>query len=118
MPVTVRIDVENTGSRAGATVVQAYVKMMADTRATAPNRQLAAFSRVELAAGERRTVTLEIAPHELGIVDDSGIRRVQPGQVAIAVGNAQPGADMQHTSDATGLAATFTSTGDPHDVRD
>lgn len=58
---TVECDVTNTGSRAGAEVVQFYLK---DDQAsvTRPEKELKAFSKVELAPGETKTVKIELTP--------------------------------------------------------
>lgn len=57
----VECDVTNTGTRAGAEVVQCYVR---DTHATVlrPEKELKAFAKVELAPGETKTVRLELGP--------------------------------------------------------
>lgn len=57
--VPVRVDVKNTGGRAGEEVVQVYVKRSA-AGAGDPIRSLAAFTRVPLARGAQRTVDLKI----------------------------------------------------------
>lgn len=57
--LTVRVDVQNTGSRAGKEVVQLYV---ADRESTAirPVRELKGFEKVWLEAGETKTVTFTL----------------------------------------------------------
>lgn len=57
-PVRVKVDVKNTGQRAGAEVVQVYVT---HPRANGePPHQLRAFARIPLKPGETRTVTLNL----------------------------------------------------------
>ncbi len=56
--LTVTVDVTNTGARRGAEVVQCYVAPH-DARVTRPPKELKAFTKVWLDAGETRTVTLE-----------------------------------------------------------
>ena len=98
------VDVQNTGTRAGDEVVQAYL-VPRDPPPFAPRRWLAAFARVTLAAGERRTVSLSIPPAALTIVDESGARRPLEGQVDLAVGGGQPEADGRYRDDARGVTA-------------
>jgi beta-glucosidase len=67
---------------------------------------------VALAAGERRTVSFALAPRRLSVMDDAGIRAVEPGTFRVSVGGKQPGfsgvADAPTTSV---LTATFAVTG-------
>jgi beta-glucosidase len=80
--VTVHVDVENTGKRAGDEVVQLYVR-----RPGSPRQQLAGFRRVAVGAGERRTVHLELGQAELAHWDPEQRRFVvEPGEVEIRVG--------------------------------
>ncbi|MDG3062608.1 glycoside hydrolase family 3 C-terminal domain-containing protein [Lacticaseibacillus casei] len=58
-PVTVQVELTNTGSRDGAEVVQAYVQEQA-ARPLRPIRELKAFKKVLVKAGETMTVTLAI----------------------------------------------------------
>jgi beta-glucosidase len=57
--VKVTLDIKNTGSRAGAEVVQIYV---GEDRCPVPRprRELKAFSKVALAAGESRKVEITL----------------------------------------------------------
>ena len=57
--VHVSVDVQNIGSRAGAEVVQLYVREVVSS-VERPDKELKAFAKVELAAGETRTVGFEL----------------------------------------------------------
>lgn len=62
---TVTATVTNTGSRAGAEVVQVYLSLPAGASsvgATQPPKRLVGFQKVDLAAGESKQVTLSIDP--------------------------------------------------------
>ncbi|MGN6197226.1 glycoside hydrolase family 3 N-terminal domain-containing protein [Humibacter sp.] len=61
--VTVSVDVANTGDRDGVEVVQLYLHQRFGT-SSRPLRQLAAFERVEIAAGQTETVAFRIGPDE------------------------------------------------------
>jgi beta-glucosidase len=62
--VQVRVDVRNTGDRAGDEVVQLYTHQRT-SRNPQPNLRLRAFERVHLEAGETRTVTLTLPVADL-----------------------------------------------------
>ena len=61
-PVTVSVEVANTGKRAGEEVVQLYLTPPA--RAGAPLRSLEGFERVALAPGQRKTVSFRLEPRQ------------------------------------------------------
>ena len=68
LEVTVSVDVQNTGDIDGEEVVQLYVGFdntkVADSIGR-PKKELKAFDRVALSAGEKKTVTLTIDPEDL-----------------------------------------------------
>ena len=61
--MTVSVEVANTGDRDGVEVVQLYLHQRFGT-SSRPLRQLAAFERVEIAAGQTETVAFRIGPDE------------------------------------------------------
>jgi beta-glucosidase len=66
--IEVTATIRNTGSRAGAEVIQVYVEPpKADV--PRPVRELKAFSKVLLQPGESKTVTMPIAPADLAYWD-------------------------------------------------
>ncbi|MGI9031373.1 MAG: beta-glucosidase [Ilumatobacteraceae bacterium] len=84
------IDIANTGERRGATVIQVYGSK-SDSRYLRPMRRLIAFRRVELDAGEQRTVELVYDLATLAVRDDGGWVD-EPGHWLLTVG--------QHAHDA------------------
>lgn len=62
--VEVSVDVENTGKRASAEVVQLYIHQQSG-RASRPVRELKGFQRVELGSGAKKTVTFKLGKPEL-----------------------------------------------------
>lgn len=68
-PLRGTVEVKNTGDRAGAEVVQAYVSQPSANGE--PPRQLCAFARVFLKPGETRQVRLTISPRSLLFYDAS-----------------------------------------------
>jgi beta-glucosidase len=82
---TVRVDVTNTGSRAGDEVPQVYVHQRVAS-VTRPVKQLAAFQRVHLMPGETRTVELKVVPDSLSLVGEGMKRVIEPGDFDVMVG--------------------------------
>ena len=60
----VAADIENTGSRAGAEVVQLYLHQRSGG-ASRPVRELKGFERLVLAPGEKKTVSFKVGPQTL-----------------------------------------------------
>ena len=86
--VTITFDVTNTGSRDGDEIVQVYVHVAGGT-VERPIKQLVNFDRVQIKAGETRTVNFELAH------DDRALRYwdenkyefvVEPGTVDVMIG--------------------------------
>ena len=84
--VAVSFTVENTGSRAGDAVPQLYVRDLFSS-VVKPERQLAAFTRVTLAPGERRRLTLTVGPRQLRTLGADYVWRVEPGQFELQLGD-------------------------------
>jgi beta-glucosidase len=83
--VTVSFSVKNTGRRAGTEVAQVYAGLPA--AANEPPQRLVAWDRIQLAAGETRTVSLAIDTFHLSVfnVDKDGWE-VAPGEYKVMVG--------------------------------
>ncbi len=88
--LTVSVEVENTGKRAGDEVVQLYVRDMAASR-TRPVRELKGFERVTLKAGEKRRLNFTLTPEHLGFYNREMRFVVEPGEFKIFVGNSSVG---------------------------
>jgi len=87
--LTIGVDVQNVGERAGDEVVQLYVSDVAAS-VPVPIRQLRDFERIHLAPGETKTVTFMLTPRQLSLIDDEGRRMIEPGEFQVAVGGRQP----------------------------
>ncbi len=83
--VTVTVDVTNSGDRDGATVVQLYVQDVVGS-VTRPVRELKAFERVELAAGESRTVTFTLTSDDLSFYRQDMTYGTEAGEYRLYVG--------------------------------
>ncbi len=80
-----RIDVTNTGDRAGDEIVQLYVHDQVST-ITRPVKELKGFARIHLEPGESRSVPFEIGPEQLFGLDIHMQRVVEPGVFEIMIG--------------------------------
>ncbi|MGN6246115.1 MAG: glycoside hydrolase family 3 C-terminal domain-containing protein, partial [Motilibacteraceae bacterium] len=83
--LTVACTVRNTGARAGAEVVQLYLRDPVAS-VTRPVRQLIGFARVELAPGEAARVELDVHTDRFSFTGAAGTRVVEPGRVELHVG--------------------------------
>jgi beta-glucosidase len=88
--VTVSADVQNIGDRDGDEVSQLYVTDLVASVMT-PVVELKGIERVSLKAGEIKTVTFQITPYDLSLLDENMVRRVEPGVFRIHVGGVVPG---------------------------
>jgi beta-glucosidase len=82
---TVRVDITNTGNRAGDEVAQLYIHQRLASVAQ-PVMALKGFRRVTLKPGEKTTVEFKVTPDTLSIIDENMRRVVQPGTFDIMVG--------------------------------
>jgi beta-glucosidase len=90
----VLVDVTNTGKRAGTEVVQMYIRDLVSS-VTRPVKELKGFSKINLRAGETKTVSLDITPESLAFYDVNMKYVVEPGQFAILLGNSSRDDDLQ-----------------------
>lgn len=86
--VNFRVEVTNTGTRAGAEVVQLYISDP-ECSVFRPTKELKAFSKVYLEPGESRIVNLSIGKDALSYFDaDRHEWIAEPGTFVASVGNA------------------------------
>jgi beta-glucosidase len=87
--IGLKVTVANTGARDGDLVVPVYVSRP-DSDVLAPPTRLVAFTRVHLAAGESRTVSLKVAPSALAVtagdIDGAGPQQVERGAYVFKAG--------------------------------
>jgi beta-glucosidase len=82
---TVRFTVTNSGARAGAEVVQLYLRDVLASVAQ-PIIALKDFARVQLAPGESREVTFTIGRDQLQLLDRDLTSVVEPGVFRVMIG--------------------------------
>jgi beta-glucosidase len=83
--VTVSVEVENTGRRAGDEVVQLYIRDVVASM-TRPVKELKGFQRVSLQPGEKRRVEFVLGPEHLGFWNREMRYVVEPGEFQVMVG--------------------------------
>jgi beta-glucosidase len=83
--LTLTLEVENTGKYDGTEIVQVY---MHDPFATLmiPKKQLIAFKRVPLAAGERKSISFNLSYKDFSFVNANCQRVCEKGEFVILVG--------------------------------
>ena len=94
--VTLRLDVANTGQRAGAEVVQIYVAHPAANGE--PPHQLRAFAKIYLQPGEAKPVTLTLDARSFSTFDESKHQwLIRPGTYQILAGTSSRDLPLQTT---------------------
>ena len=83
--ITLSVDITNTGARDGEEVVQVYVRdLVAST--VRPRKQLCAFRRVPVRAGETVTVTLPLPRSAFELVNPAMERVLESGEFELQIG--------------------------------
>jgi beta-glucosidase len=123
LTVTVECDVRNTGTRAGAEVVQLYVERL-ERDATRPPQELKAFAKISLAPGEAKPVRLALNARSFATYDVAQAAwRLDPATFRLHLGSSsrdrrqtleyrQPGSLV--AAAVTGI--THRLSHDPHDL--
>ncbi len=88
-PITVSAIVKNSGKKAGEEVVELYVSYP-EASGKAPIRALKGFQRINLKAGEIKTVSFKLTPEQLMLVDENGKSYQPKGKVELSIGGGQP----------------------------
>lgn len=92
--VTVSVTVANTGSRAGAEVVQVYVSDHVAT-VTPPVKRLVRFAKVALEPGQRRALRFRLTRDDLAFVGADNRRLAEPGEFTVRVGGLNTGFSLK-----------------------
>jgi beta-glucosidase len=84
--IYVSADIKNTGKREGSEVVQLYFDDVVSSMST-PAKELAGFEKVNLTAGEKKTVKFKLSPDQLAFLDRNMEWVVEPGIFKVMVGS-------------------------------
>jgi beta-glucosidase len=99
--VQVDLQVKNTGKRDGAEVIQVYVEQ--PEKNGEPPRQLRAFTKVNLQAGQSQSVRLNLSPRSFSIYDpDLHGWKTPRGKYKILVGTSSRDLPLQRDVDVAG----------------
>ena len=89
-----QLSVKNTGNVNGIETVQVYIRNMKDT--DGPIKTLRAYTQVELAAGEQKSVSIALPRKSFELWDaKTNTMRVVPGKYEVMVGNQSADPEMK-----------------------
>lgn len=91
-----KIEVQNTGSVVGKTVVQVYINDKFSSTTT-PVMRLVAFEKVSLKPGKNERVAFEVHASELGLWNSSMEYVVEPGEFELLVGSSAEDIRLKET---------------------
>ncbi|MEQ1529026.1 MAG: glycoside hydrolase family 3 N-terminal domain-containing protein [Methylococcales bacterium] len=83
--INISVKVSNTGARTGKETVLLYLNDVAAS-VTRPEKQLKAFKKVELAAGQSEILKFTLTPKDLSFIGVDMKRIVEPGEFKVLVG--------------------------------
>lgn len=107
--VNVTATIKNTGERDGAEVVQLYANFNGQGNNANLNKRLVGFERVELKAGESKTVTMPVSYEQLSYFNESAHNyQVDAGTVTLEL--AASSADVRQTANITTTAGVAKET--------
>jgi len=93
---TVSFTVKNTGKRAGSEIAQVYASL--PDASEEPPKRLIVWTRVELAPGESKQVSVVVGRDRLTIYDESIDEwKLVPGSYVVRVGGSSQGLPLQQT---------------------
>ncbi len=87
------VTVTNTGDTEGTETVQAYLRDVISSVMT-PVKKFVAFTKVKLAAGESKTVSLPLTRESFSLVNAKGQQVVEPGEFLLMAGHSSKDADL------------------------
>ena len=86
----VSVDITNTGKLPADEVVQLYLRDL-EAMVRVPRWQLVGLRRIQLNGGEKQSVSFEVLPQQMALIDEEEKRILEPGVFRVYVGGQQPG---------------------------
>jgi beta-glucosidase len=102
--VTISFDLANTGAREGDEIAQLYIRDAAAS-VTRPVKELKAFKRVSLKAGESKRVSFDLHVNQLGFYNPAMDFVVEPGTINVMIGASSEDIRLEGTFEITGAIA-------------
>ena len=109
--VEISADVKNVGSRTSDEVIELYLSDL-EASCPVPRWDLRGFSRITLAPGESRRVSFTLGPRDLSLIDERGVRVLEPGRFRATIGGSQPDARSTELTGQAPLAVEFDVVGE------
>lgn len=94
--VRLRVTVTNNGNMDGDEVIQVYVKDVIASHST-PEKELKAFKRISIPAGESRIVELTVDKKDLELYQGNGEWKLEPGAFDFMVGGSSESLPLKET---------------------
>ena len=91
------VTIENTGQRDGVEICQLYINNLVSS-VSRPVKELKDFLRVELKAGEKRTVEFTITPDKLAFYDLNMNPIIEAGEFEVMIGGSSRDEDLQEAT--------------------
>jgi beta-glucosidase len=104
--IVIGFDVANTGSRKGVEIPQLYVRDLLAS-VVRPVRELKAFGRVELGAGEVARLTFRVPVDMLAFTGMAGARIIEPGKFELGIGASSADIRLRAQVDVCGSTRTL-----------
>jgi beta-glucosidase len=101
------VTLSNCGESDSAEVAQFYLSDL-NASTVVPLHHLVGFERVELKAGESKSLKFMITPEMMSFFDDDGKLALEPGEFRLEVGGCSPGKRGQELGAPTPVTALFT----------
>ena len=105
-PITVSIEVRNTGEHAGDEVVQCYCRDLVASVAR-PIRILLGFTRVSLQPGQSRRIAFTVDPSRLAFYDEQMRFITEPGAFTFSIGASSADIRAETTVTLAGQVASY-----------
>lgn len=114
--LSVTVTVTNTGDRSGKDAVQLYVSDLVAS-VTPAVKELRRFAKVDLDAGESRTLTFDLGRGDLAFVDRDGRSVVEPGTFSVQVDALQDSVEVIGDSLVSEVPVSLRSSSEPETPR-
>ncbi|QNN40720.1 glycoside hydrolase family 3 N-terminal domain-containing protein [Pedobacter roseus] len=85
--LTISVEVSNTGNRSGKESVLLYTSDLVASVITPDVKRLRGFEKIDLKAGQSKTVTFTLTPEDIAVVNVEGKKVTEAGEFKIQIGD-------------------------------